>query len=298
MKVLSFDGGGIKGVFSLQILKRILQQFPDFLDKTDMLAGTSTGGLIALSLANGQPIDKILNLYLNGGDIFIKNFFSFDGVFKCKYDNCGLKKQLEILFGQTTLGQLKKKVIISAFDCDGTSSKNGSVRRWHAKFYTNINPTDDDCKEFCLNVGLYTSAAPTYFPLINGKADGGLVVNNPSAAAIHQLISNRPACAYLLKDIYLMALGTSTKINYLNVQNKNWGTIDWMRHILDILFDGMVDVADFQCQSMLWDRYHRVNAFVKDLPEMDDWKKTDIFVKLADLVDLNSTFNWINKNWK
>jgi patatin-like phospholipase/acyl hydrolase len=298
MKVLSFDGGGTKGIFALQILKRILQQVPDFLDKADMLAGTSTGGLIALSLANGQPIDKIFNLYLNGGDIFIKNAFSCNGVFKCKYDNSGLKKQLEILFGQTTLGQLKKKVIIPTFDCDGTTARTGTVRRWHAKFYCNINPTDDNCKEYCLNVGLYTSAAPTYFPMINGSADGGLVANNPSSAAVHQLISNRPACAYNLKDIYLMALGTSTKINYLTVQNKNWGGIQWMRYLLDILFDGMVDVADFQCQSMLWDRYHRVNKFAKEIPEMDDWKLAREFINLANTVDLNPTFNWISKNWK
>ena len=69
--IMSFDGGGIRGYLSILILRKLLKENPDILDKIDLFAGTSTGGIIALGLAYGIDIDVILELYrYKGGEIF------------------------------------------------------------------------------------------------------------------------------------------------------------------------------------------------------------------------------------
>lgn len=60
--ILSCDGGGIRGLITAMIIQQIDQQ-TGFLDKVDLFAGTSTGGIIALALASGLPISKIVGLY-------------------------------------------------------------------------------------------------------------------------------------------------------------------------------------------------------------------------------------------
>jgi len=299
MKIISFDGGGIRGILTIQILKRIIQKYPDFLKTIDLFAGTSTGGLIALTLAGGKDIGSIFDLYHDTGKyIFDPRRFGWEGILTCRYNNEKYKTLLEVIFGRhATLGDLKKKVLIPTFDLDGSTSRDETKKRWKAKFFNNISPTDPDCLELVINIALYTSAAPTYFPSVDGFVDGGVVCNNPSACTVHQLISDRPSCHYKLEDIKLLSIGTGGKLDYLRILNRNWGAIKWSGYLLDILFDGLTDVADFQCQSMLDDRYHRIEPLCKNFPAMDDWKKADEFVRIANEVDLTKTFDWIEKTW-
>ena len=62
-KILSFDGGGIRGALSIELLYRITEKYPNFLDEIDLFAGTSTGSIIAALLASGYSVKEVRNLY-------------------------------------------------------------------------------------------------------------------------------------------------------------------------------------------------------------------------------------------
>ena len=66
-RILSFDGGGIRGLLSLVVLERLDAEVPGWLDSVDLLAGTSTGGTIALGLAHGVPVPTLRALYEDKG---------------------------------------------------------------------------------------------------------------------------------------------------------------------------------------------------------------------------------------
>jgi patatin-like phospholipase/acyl hydrolase len=61
-RILAFDGGGIRGVYTAVLLQRRSQQVPGFLDDAPLLAGTSTGGILALGLASGMTADQLVKL--------------------------------------------------------------------------------------------------------------------------------------------------------------------------------------------------------------------------------------------
>ena len=62
-RILSLDGGGVKGMFTLRILERLLVTFPNLIDEVDLIAGTSTGGLVALMIANGYSPAQGMEVY-------------------------------------------------------------------------------------------------------------------------------------------------------------------------------------------------------------------------------------------
>ena len=74
--ILTFDGGGIRGVYTAVLLRRLSQQVPGFLDRAQLLAGTSTGGILALAIAKGLTADELVKLYQdNGKQIFARSLF-------------------------------------------------------------------------------------------------------------------------------------------------------------------------------------------------------------------------------
>src|SRR5438552_12115975 len=75
-RILSIDGGGIKGVIPVVLMQRLSQAVNGWLDKVDLIAGTSTGGLISLGLAAGLTLDELRNIYeTKGARIFDDSFF-------------------------------------------------------------------------------------------------------------------------------------------------------------------------------------------------------------------------------
>jgi len=70
-RIMTFDGGGVKGALTVVLLKRLLQVFPQLVSTTDFLAGTSTGSFIALGLANGIGSEQLVNLYSEENAKFI-----------------------------------------------------------------------------------------------------------------------------------------------------------------------------------------------------------------------------------
>src|ERR1019366_5546118 len=106
-KLLSLDGGGMRGLITTVMLEK--------LDVTaDCYAGTSTGGIIALGLANYMTPSEITAFYKDNGQNIFKP--AGHGILGAKYSQDGLRDLLLKHFGTMTLGDLPKKVVIPAFD--------------------------------------------------------------------------------------------------------------------------------------------------------------------------------------
>ncbi len=265
-RILSLDGGGIRGIMTIEMLDAIERQSPGFLSKVDLLAGTSTGGLIALALATNRiSLDDLRRLYVtNGGEIFATNlsrtFQLIRNTFVSRYDNTALKKFIAQSVGDIKLGELPRKVLITSFDLTG--SDKGNLRRWKAKFFHNLegednnaNVANSDWYQRVADVALYTASAPIYFPAANGYVDGGVVAPNPAMVALAQtqdvryFASNaqhparssaiqqqsviqrasQPTAPSIPSDIRLLSIGTGESRKSIARKSKlDWGFLRWI----------------------------------------------------------------------
>jgi len=184
-RILSFDGGGIRGLVTLALLKRLETQIPNLIKGADLLAGTSTGGIIALGLAAGKSVDDMIALYQNNGkDIFDESWFNnirdLGGLAGADYSQKNLEKLLDGIFADKQLKDLSKRVLIPSFNLDD-GDPDATKRTWGPKFFHNFPGEDTDGAESVVDVALDTSAAPTYFPTHGSFIDGGVVPRTPSA---------------------------------------------------------------------------------------------------------------------
>ena len=297
-RILSFDGGGIRGLVTLAILKRLETQIPTLVQRADLLAGTSTGGIIALGLAAGKSVDELISLYRdNGKDIFDDSWWDdirdIGGVTGADYDQKNLEKILKRIFKDTRLKDLQKRVLIPSFDLDNEAKDSGK-RTWHPKFFHNFPGEDTDGDEIVVDVALETSAAPTYFPSHNGFIDGGVVANNPSLAAVAQTQDTRntdPAPA--LADIHLVSLGTGTNLSYIKGRELDWGLAQWAKPLVNLLLDASMGIADFQCRHILKGTYQRIApVFPADTNiKLDDWKRSQELIDFGNAVDLTDCWS-------
>jgi len=292
-RILSLDGGGICGLITLEIIRRIQTAFPDFIDKCDLIAGTSTGGIMALLLAHGVSVENIIHLYYNSGpDIFDPLRWSFGGYSRCKYKNDKLKSILEDQFGNTKLGDLKCPVFVPTFELD---NKDIDKRRWKPKFYSSLHENDIDKYQLAKNVALYTSAAPTYFPIANNHIDGGIMANNPAVFAVFEAVS----CGHSLFDISVISISTGEVLRWLDVKDgATWGIIEWMPELVDAMLDSNIDLSTFGCTKLLNDRFLRIDPETPKAFKLDDWKARDTLLSVAEQYDLNDSIHWLHSHWK
>lgn len=173
-KILSIDGGGIRGVFPASFLTTIEDAIGHKIaNYFDLIVGTSTGGIIALGLGLGLPAKDILSFYEEKGPaIFSGNwlFRRLSQLFFPKYNVLPLRKALESIFNQSLfLGESKTRLVIPSFNLD-----TGEVHIYKTAHHQRF---ERDYKENVVDIALATSAAPTYFkthlmpkgiPLVDG----------------------------------------------------------------------------------------------------------------------------------
>jgi patatin-like phospholipase/acyl hydrolase len=302
-RIVSIDGGGIRGLVTAILLQRIVSTpgLEKFLDSIDLIAGTSTGGLLALGIANQMQPSVIRDLYVKKGpkifdDSWLDNVLDLGKAFGADYNTKNIRRELKRLFGDLTLGGLKKRVLITSFDLD---NEDPETRQWKPKLFHNFPGPDNDSKELVVNVGLYTSAAPTYFPSVDGYIDGGVYANNPSMCALAQTQDNRTNPTPSLDDIVLLSLGTGTSLHYIKGKANDWGYTQWIKPLINLMLDGTVGIAHYQCEQMLQKQYHRLApVFPKgETYAMDDTKKIPDLVKFAENLRIDKTINWLKTYW-
>ena len=307
-RILSIDGGGVRGLLVSVILEQLDERVPGWRDRIDLFAGTSTGGIIALGLAKEIAPSALRSLYYDRSpDIFANPWPPFvrDGLqfIAAGYSNAALRSALVDEFGDMKLRTLKHRVLISAFDLDN-EDPNEAKRSWKPKFFHNFPGKDSDGGRKVVDVAMATSAAPTFFPTVDGFIDGGVVANNPAMAALAQTqderakIEPRPG----LKDIKLLSIGTGFLPRRVEGPDHNWGYVRWAEPLVRLIFDGLGDVPHYQCAQLLGDGYYRVNHRFPPGHEieMDDWSARDELVRIGEIEmkpDLDQAAEWIAATW-
>lgn len=189
-KILSIDGGGIKGIFPASVLAELEQRYLNggsVGDQFDLITGTSTGGIVALGISIGLPARDIANLYIErGAELFPPYPSNWIGrlwqrwggarnLLYNRYDRSALSRLLDETFGERLFGNTKCRLCIPSID-----GRHGNVYIFKTPHHPDYVK---DQHERMTTVASATSAAPTYFkPLESGGyrfVDGGLWANNP-----------------------------------------------------------------------------------------------------------------------
>lgn len=303
-RILSFDGGGLKGLLSLGIMERLSAELGGdaWIRQADLYAGTSTGGLIALCLASGKPVAEISDFYRNEGPaIFNRKTWTYLTSL-CKllhvgYENRALDKALLGLFGDRRLHELDKKVLAVSFDLH---QRQGKRAFWAPKVFHNFPGQGQDA-DLARHVGLYTSAAPTFLPSVAGYVDGGVCANNPSMCALAQVLDERIDERQEQDAIHLLSIGTGVNPESVNKKTVRWGALGWNLKILRVIMDGSVGIADYQCRQILGkERYQRLQPILDERIDMDDAKKIPELIRLGETMDsktIRQWADWISRNW-
>ena len=203
-KILSLDGGGYKGLFTIACLAEIEKSCGIRANEHfDLYAGTSTGSIIAMGLAAGYTTDEILDLYINiGCKIFPHRAGSISDIWKFLkqffvpiYDNKILKKELNIFFGDKTVEDVLKRN--KYFIVPTLCLSNSQPRIFKTDYKTGYNQHN---AYKLADIVFASCSAPTYFPVakikhpLNGYyeyfVDGGMFANNPSLCAITEAVGN------------------------------------------------------------------------------------------------------------
>ena len=231
-RILSIDGGGICGILPSSVLAELEVRFlrgKSIAEYFDLIAGTSTGGIIALGLAHGLTATAIRNFYVERGEIIFPSQNALTRLsrkvrrfFRNGYDNKALHQELLKIFGETTLGDANSRLCIPSYE-----GVHGDI--W--LFKTPHHPDyKKDRFERMVNVALATSAAPTYLRAVQNNGylmvDGGLWANNPVMNAVTEALS----CFDIEREqIQILSLGCGETSFKVDASRATGGLLSW-RH--------------------------------------------------------------------
>ena len=278
MRILSIDGGGIRGVLAASVLvevERIIQsrkQDARLCDYFDLFAGTSAGGLISgllllpdkASVASktdpprpAMSAQEVLDFYLEFGPSLFKmplteRIRRLGGLADERYSSAGFNAALDSKLGQPgselMLSDLIRPTVISTYN-----ASTGSPY-----FFKQHRTTDQGGNDFTLrDVALATSAAPTAFETVNvmsneesigGCVDGGLFANNPTMCGYAE------AAGYFghsAKDMAILSIGTGAAANFYEYDKmRNWGVLRWIGPMFEMMIAGSSSVVDYQIRQI------------------------------------------------
>ena len=297
-RIIALDGGGIGGLYSVTLLDRLLAVFPDLIQQTDLIAGTSTGGIIALSLAAGRTTAEIRQIYRDRTkDVFNRSIWrtltSWFALWQSKYPADGLVRVCRDALGGAKMGDLLKTVMVPAFDL--MSEASPANPSWRARFFNNFTttPGNPDLNELASDIAIRSASAPTYFPSYQGFVDGSVIANSPAMVAVAEAVQR---ASVGVSDVRVLSIGTGGQIKYINGTDLQWGGLKWILPLIYIFMDGMSLVTDSACQKLLNDRYHRLSPVVPRI-SMDDVTKLAELEHLALSADLGPTIHWVGKTF-
>ena len=205
-RILSLDGGGIRGMITIEILnametllRKDLKKGADFVlaDYFDFVAGTSTGAIIAACISLGMKTEDIRSFYLESGSAMFDKA-SLLRRFRYKYEDEKLINKMREIFGEnTTLGDDKLKTVLMMVLRNATTDSPWPLSNNPFARYNQPERREDPHNDCNLDFPLWqlvraSTAAPVYFPpevikMGNNEfifVDGGITTyNNPAFQA-------------------------------------------------------------------------------------------------------------------
>lgn len=280
-KILSIDGGGIRGLIPALILVEIEKRTGKAISELfDLMAGTSTGGILTLGLNipdnNGKPrytVEELVTLFKQKGKmIFSQNkwrsLMTGLGILDEKYSHHSFEKLLKEYCGDAELKSAVTDVLITSYDLELT--------RRPFFFKSRLAQVKEEWNFKMREVIRSTTAAPTYFEphkllsMVNQSIyysliDGAIVANNPAMCAFAEALTlNHP-------DVLMVSLGTGAKTEQIKHKHAiNWGLVHWIRPLITLMMNGNSATVNYQLQEIFSARessdYYRLQL---NLP-MDD----------------------------
>ena len=276
-KILSIDGGGIRGIIPafwlMEIERRTNRPISHLFN---MLAGTSTGAIISagLSCPLNQYAPKysafdLLEIYRNGQNIFTKDTISVNP-FRCKYNEKGRLNAFKNYFRNTKLKQCLNDVIVPAV-WEENLTKTFCFNSYDAKLDESLNFS-------LVDVLMATSAAPTFFPAhqIAGKGiflDGGVHANNPAEIAYAALKSEKKLPN---EKIFMLSLGTGSYLPDNLGENISRDNVFWAKNLANVTLPQQQGNIDQQMFNVLGKNYNRWQVWLENQIALDDYRENQI----------------------
>ena len=282
-RILSIDGGGIRGLVSCTWLEAVEATLanagrPGLTGSFDLLAGTSTGALVACGLGLGWSPTTLAQLYRERrteifpgttGKLWSRARRLFrHGLSAPRYDGKGLEAVLREVFGERRLGELQRPTLVTSYD---TLARRPVI-------FKSFLPEHEELRirEVCRA----STAAPSYFPAhgmeVEGRLcsliDGGIVANNPTACAIAEAL-RRDRAVSQCGELVVLSVGTGERNQPIPLKSaREWGAVEWAIPIIDVLFDGNADSVDYIARQLVGKGYFRLQAEL--LAGLDDLDET------------------------
>jgi hypothetical protein len=266
IKVLAIDGGGIRGIIPATILGAIQSVLKADLWKAfDLIAGTSTGGIIALGLGTRckggtgpYSPSELMDLYVNSGPaIFKKGVFTAEReLLMPKYSPDALEATLNQYFQDAEFKSALTPLLISSYDLQAQLPFFFKSHRIAADPTFNWKVKD---------IARATSAAPTFFPPLHltqgtndyALVDGGVFVNNPSMAAYAEARRLYPAAA----EVTIVSVGTGDRQDQITYASaKDWGLLGWAKQITPVFMDSVSEAVDYELRALPGCTYYRLQV--------------------------------------
>lgn len=281
------DGGGIRGVFAVAILLSIEEELGKPVgDVFDVIAGTSTGAIIAASIALKLKMSDVLEDYKTYGEKIFRRQAKV-GLFRTVYSDRYLKRFFQKVFGDLTLADIEKPLLIPAVDL---THGNPYVHR--SNFGSASRETDLSVKLW--DAVLSSCSAPVYFPPNNMgnkflSIDGGLWANNPSLVSITEV---RNQFQEKIENIEILSIGTGKQqIDFSSGDDKDWGIKQWLPFqlpsmkvtpkLLDLALHLSSESISYYCDHLLGKNYLRINEDLGGEVPFDEVKDMDSLIELA-----------------
>ena len=270
-QILSLDGGGIKGLFSAAVLASIEEDLDIRIqDHFDLIAGTSTGGIIALGLGIGLRPREIVEFYHSKGPSIFNKMWgvrSLQHWIRRKFPQKTLHAELGKVYGGKKLSDCTKRLVIPSY-----SLTDDDVYIFRTPHHERLRR---DYKVALSKIALATSAAPTYFPACKHIGhmrliDGGVWANNPTMVAIVEAYGTLDVP---LENIKVFSIGTSNAITHRQKKLDRGGKLRWAKgnDAIDIIMRGQSLSANNQANFLLgkenvmrWDPNVAVGEFSLD----------------------------------
>ena len=269
-RILSIDGGGIKGVFPAAFLACLEEQIGNSVGKYfDLIVGTSTGGIIAIGLGLGFSAKDLLSFYESlGPKAFAGNplLRALRQIGFSKYSPQPLRQALTDKFGTRRLGESSVRLMVPSMNME-----SGEVHVFKTAHHPRF---ERDHKESAVEVALATAAAPTFFPpheFANGipLVDGGMWANDPVGFAVVEAIS---VLEWPRERLEVLSLGCTTPPFDTKLGWKfGRGGLFWARKVSATFMSGQSSGSIGIAKLLAGEEHvHRYNPVVpKDRFEMD-----------------------------
>ncbi len=276
--ILCIDGGGMRGIIPVVLLQQLEKSIrenggdKDISSFFDLIAGTSTGGLIALALSCDSTLEhkacadtkqvsleKLLESYMTMGEEIFQAKASLFGIRQIadnKYHSSGIQNYAKRLFGDLTMNQAKVPTLIMAYDLSTGSDQM-------------IRSYGDEGLYPAWVAARATSAAPTYFEPYEyeGKllADGGVIANNPVIYAYFEAKKLYPEC----EKFHILSVSTGGTYHTM-VKDDTYGLISWGNQVVPMYGTAQKRTSDYVLNNIKDAEYLRLDEPLPETVKMDE----------------------------